>query len=158
MTTTEPKTDTDELFIGGEWRTPSSSARITVNSASTEEQIGSVAEGAQADIDAAVAAARAAFTDPNGWGGFTPDQRADAMERLADEYDKRAGDIAKSVSSQNGMPIAIAEKLEAVFPSLLLRYYAGLATTMRTGLLGHLSCAMASAWDRASAAQALRAS
>ena len=141
MTTAESRTDTDELFIGGAWRTPSSGARITVNSASTEERIGSVPEGAQSDIDAAVAAARAAFDDPNGWGGFTPDQRADAMERLADEYDKRAGAIAAAVSSQNGMPIAVAEKLEAVFPPLLLRYYAGLARQRpfeetRPGLLG----------------------
>jgi acyl-CoA reductase-like NAD-dependent aldehyde dehydrogenase len=48
----------DSLFIGGEWVRPSSSARIEVTSASTEENIGSVPEAAEADVDAAVAAAR----------------------------------------------------------------------------------------------------
>ena len=38
----------DSLFIGGEWVRPSSSARIEVTSASTEENIGSVPEAAEA--------------------------------------------------------------------------------------------------------------
>jgi acyl-CoA reductase-like NAD-dependent aldehyde dehydrogenase len=48
----------DSLFIGGEWVRPSSDARIQVNSASTEELIGSAPMAAEADVDAAVAAAR----------------------------------------------------------------------------------------------------
>ncbi|MGX7698437.1 aldehyde dehydrogenase [Gordonia polyisoprenivorans] len=131
----------DSLFIGGGWRSPEGSGRITVISPNTEQALGSVPEGAEGDIDAAVAAARAAFTDRSGWGGWTAAQRADAMERLADELDKRSADLAQAVSSQNGMPIAIAQQLEAVFPQLLLRYYAGLAREYpfeetRPGLLG----------------------
>lgn len=131
----------DSLFVGGEWRSPAGTGRITVVSPNTEEGLGSVPEGTEADIDAAVSAARAAFTDSNGWGGWSAAQRADAMERLADELDKRSEDIARAVSSQNGMPIAIAQQLEAVFPQLLLRYYAGLAREhtfeeTRPGLLG----------------------
>lgn len=57
----------DSLFIGGEWVRPSSAARIEVTSASTEENIGSVPEAQEADVDAAVAAARRAFDDPGGW-------------------------------------------------------------------------------------------
>jgi aldehyde dehydrogenase (NAD+) len=57
----------DSLFIGGEWVRPSSAARIDVTSSSTEEPIGSVPEAAEADVDAAVAAARRAFDDPDGW-------------------------------------------------------------------------------------------
>jgi aldehyde dehydrogenase (NAD+) len=73
----------DSLFIGGEWVRPSSAARIDVTSASTEEPIGSVPEGQEADIDAAVAAARRAFDDPGGWSQQEPAQRAAAIERLA---------------------------------------------------------------------------
>ncbi|WP_028933094.1 aldehyde dehydrogenase [Pseudonocardia spinosispora] len=115
----------DTLFIGGEWIAPSTSQSITVVSASTEEVIGSVPEAVEADVDAAVDAARRAFDDPNGWPTWSPADRAAAMERFADELDKRAPEIAKLVSAQNGMPIAISSSFEAAFPALLLRYYAG---------------------------------
>lgn len=137
MTTTE----FEQFYINGDWQPPKSNGRITVVSPNTEQVIGSVPEGADGDVDAAVAAARAAFDDPSGWSRWSGDQRAAVMERLADELDKRAPDMVQAVSSQNGMPVAVAEKLEAVFPQLLLRYYAGLAREnafeeTRPGLLG----------------------
>ncbi len=131
----------DKLFIGGSWTTPSSSNTITVVSASTEEVIGSVAEAQEADVDAAVDAARTAFDDPNGWATWEPAQRADVMERFATELESRAQDITQRVSAQNGMPISISLAIEGAFPVNLLRYYAGVARTLsadeaRTGLLG----------------------
>jgi acyl-CoA reductase-like NAD-dependent aldehyde dehydrogenase len=134
-------TDYDKLYLGGAWQPPSSAARITVVSPSTEQRLGSVPEAIEADIDAAVEAARAAFDDPAGWPAWEPARRAEVMERLADELDKRAAAIAQLVSSQNGMPVAVSGALEAAFPQLLLRYYAGLARNTpadeeRPGLLG----------------------
>src|SRR5580693_4694045 len=116
----------DSLFIGGEWVRPSSGARIDVTSASTEEPIGSVPEGAEADVDAAVAAARRAFDDPHGWSQWEPPARAQALGRLAAELEARAGEMAQRVSAQNGMPISIATMLEGGFPVIVLRYIAGL--------------------------------
>jgi acyl-CoA reductase-like NAD-dependent aldehyde dehydrogenase len=133
--------DHGSVFIGGKWTAPSSNQRITVIEASTEEVLGSVPEGQEADIDAAVDAARAAFEDPAGWSSWTPARRADAMCRLADELDARKTDIARAVSSQNGMAITLAEQLEGGFPSLLLRYYAEMIRDatfeeVREGMLG----------------------
>jgi aldehyde dehydrogenase (NAD+) len=51
-------TSHETLFIGGEWVPPSSAATIEVGNASTGEHIGTVPDGAEADVDAAVAAAR----------------------------------------------------------------------------------------------------
>jgi aldehyde dehydrogenase (NAD+) len=116
----------DSLFIGGEWVRPSSSARIDVTSSSTEEHIGSVPEAAEADVDAAVAAARRAFDDPHGWSQWEPSARAAALARLAAELEARAGEMAHRVSAQNGMPISIATMLEGGFPVIVLRYIAGL--------------------------------
>ena len=116
----------DSLFIGGEWIRPSSSARIDVTSASTEENIGSVPEAQEADVDTAVAAARRAFDDPDGWSQWEPSARAAAMERLAVELEARAAEMAQRVSAQNGMPISIATVLEGGFPVIVLRYIAGL--------------------------------
>ncbi|MDT7557140.1 MAG: aldehyde dehydrogenase, partial [Pseudonocardiales bacterium] len=101
-------TQHDTLFIGGEWIAPSSSQTITVVSASTEEVIGSVPEAQEADVDAAVDAARRAFADPDGWASWEPSARAAAMERFADALDKRGGEIARLVSAQNGMPVSIS--------------------------------------------------
>jgi aldehyde dehydrogenase (NAD+) len=116
----------DSLFIGGEWVRPSSAARIDVTSSSTEEPIGSVPEAAEADVDAAVAAARRAFDDPDGWSQWEPSARAAAIGRLATELEARSAEMAQRVSAQNGMPISIATVLEGGFPVVVLRYIAGL--------------------------------
>ncbi|HEY5855677.1 MAG TPA: aldehyde dehydrogenase [Aldersonia sp.] len=134
-------TEHDRFFIGGEWRRPATAGRITVISPNDERVLGAVPGGASSDIDAAVAAARAAFDDPDGWSRWAPAERAASMERLADALDKHAPQIARAVSSQNGMPVAVSQQLEAVFPQLLLRYYAGLVRSesfveTRPGLLG----------------------
>ena len=131
----------DELFIGGEWIKPQGSGRISVLAASTEEPVGSVPDGTNADIDAAVAAARAAFDDPSGWSSWSVEDRAQALERLAGALESRGEETARRVSLQNGMPISIALQIEAVFPSVLARYYAGLIRQTalqedRPGLLG----------------------
>ncbi|MDQ1105640.1 aldehyde dehydrogenase [Nocardioides zeae] len=117
--------DHTQLLIGGVWTAPSSQNRITVRSASTEEVIGSVPEASNADVDAAVAAARRAFDDPTGWATWDASRRADVLDRLAAEYEKRAEQMYAAISAQNGMPIAIARQLES-FPPLLFRYYADL--------------------------------
>jgi acyl-CoA reductase-like NAD-dependent aldehyde dehydrogenase len=117
--------DHSSLFIGSRWAPPSGGDRISVRSASTEDIIGSVPEAAEADVDAAVEAARQAFDDPRGWSTWEPARRAEVLERLAAEYEARAEQIYAAISQQNGMPIAIARELEA-FPPVLFRYYADL--------------------------------
>jgi aldehyde dehydrogenase (NAD+) len=114
------------LFIGGEWVTPSSSARIAVRNASTEEPIGEVPEAAEADVDAAVAAARRAFDDPSGWSQWEPARRGEALERLATELESRAQEIGRLVSEQNGMPIALSPIIEGLTPVGTLRYVVSL--------------------------------
>jgi acyl-CoA reductase-like NAD-dependent aldehyde dehydrogenase len=119
------------LFIGGEWVQPASSKRFQVFNASTEELIGSVPEGSEADIDRAVAAARRALKD-SAWATFTPAERGAALSRFADAIEKRAPQLAESVSQQNGMPINTADQLETGYTIALMRYYAALASQLQT--------------------------
>jgi acyl-CoA reductase-like NAD-dependent aldehyde dehydrogenase len=138
---TQTMIDSDELFIGGEWIEPRASERIHVIAASTEEPVGSVPEGTNADIDAAVGAARAAFDDPGGWSSWPAEDRAQALECLAGALEGRGEESAHRVSLQNGMPISIALATEAIFPAVLARYYAGMIRQTdleedRPGLLG----------------------
>jgi aldehyde dehydrogenase (NAD+) len=116
----------ESLFIGGEWVQPSTQHRIPVYSASAEEHLGEVAAADVSDVDAAVAAARRAFDDPEGWSQWEPAARAASLERFAAELTARAEATAHAVSNQNGMPIRISRLTEATVPATLLRYYAGL--------------------------------
>jgi acyl-CoA reductase-like NAD-dependent aldehyde dehydrogenase len=141
MSSTQTAIESDKLFIGGEWVSPRGTDRITAVAASTEEPIGSVPEGTEADIDAAVAAARAAFDDPAGWSSWSAEERAQAMERLAAGLESRGEEIARRVSMQNGMPISLAMATEGVYPAVLARFYAGLIRDLpleeeRVGMLG----------------------
>ena len=116
----------DRLYVGGAWTKPAANGSIAVQSPTTEEHIGSVPEGSAADIDAAVAAARRAFDDPAGWAKWAPQRRAEVLERFAAALEERSAETARRVSLQNGMPIAVAQNFEGVFPAVLLRYYSGL--------------------------------
>ena len=51
----------DKLYINGQWVTPGGAGMIDVINSTTEEVMGSVPEGSSEDVDAAVAAAKAAF-------------------------------------------------------------------------------------------------
>ncbi|WP_405833116.1 aldehyde dehydrogenase [Streptomyces sp. NBC_01176] len=122
--------DPHHLFIDGHWVHASGARVIDAVSASTGDHLGTVPDGSPADIDRAVAAARAAFDAPTGWASWTTARRAAAMIRLADALDARSGATSTAVSAQNGMPITVARSFEGVVPSALLRYYAGLADGM----------------------------
>ena len=74
--------DYPQLYIAGTWAAPAGHDTIGVYSPATEERIGSVPRGTEADIDAAVGAARAAFDAPDGWSTWHPKERADVLERF----------------------------------------------------------------------------
>lgn len=119
-------TSRDAFFIGNEWVKPASDRCLTLINASTEEEIGTVPEAVEADIDAAVAAARKAF-DESGWAQTSPAERAAVMERFMAAVAARGPQIAEAVSAQNGMPIALSSMLEGQFGAGVIQYYAELA-------------------------------
>ncbi|MGW4479448.1 aldehyde dehydrogenase [Rhodococcus triatomae] len=117
--------DRDTLFIGGQWRAPSTSDTIPVVSPLTEKEIGSFPKSATTDIDSAVAAGRSALRRAD-WAGLSPTERAQVMRRFADEIEKRSEDRAVTVTRQNGMPIELSRAVEGAATVTLLRYYADL--------------------------------
>ena len=121
--------DRNAFFIGNRWVSPASERRFTLINASTEEVIASVPEACEADVDAAVAAAREAF-DNSGWTTMTYADRASVMERLMAAIAARGANLAQAVSAQNGMPVAISGQLEGGFSVGVLQYYAELAKTL----------------------------
>ena len=69
----------DKLYINGQWTAPKGSKSIDVINASTEEIMGRVPEGTEADVDAAVAAARAAFKS---WSTTSAAERAGYLFKI----------------------------------------------------------------------------
>lgn len=114
------------FFINNEWHKPASSRTFTIVGASTGEPIATVPEAVEADVDAAIAAARRAF-DESGWPQRPATERAAVMERFMAALAARGDQLAEAVSLQNGMPISLSGMLEAQFPLGVLQYYAGLA-------------------------------
>jgi aldehyde dehydrogenase (NAD+) len=73
----------EDFLIGSRWAKPAGSRKINVISPVTEELIGSVPEPTTADIDYAVAVARAAF-DEGPWPRMSVQDRAAILLRAAD--------------------------------------------------------------------------
>jgi aldehyde dehydrogenase (NAD+) len=130
MTVTESDAyvDSGDNYIGGDWVPSAGPGRTTIISPTSEEPIASVVDGGHADMDRAVAAARAAFDDPAGWSRWPAGRRAEVLGRFADALQARGRATARAVSRQNGMPITTAEIAEGGMPALMLRYYAGLVS------------------------------
>jgi len=119
----------DAFFIGNEWVKPASNRTFTLVSASTEDVLGTVPEAVEADVDVAVAAARKALvTGP--WAQATPAERADIMDRFLGALVSRSEAIARAVSAQNGMPLAVSGQLEGQFAIGVVQYYAALARSL----------------------------
>jgi aldehyde dehydrogenase (NAD+) len=132
----------EKFFIGGSWRRPETDQVIEVFSPHTEELVGSVPEGSPADMDAAVAAARQAFEGE--WGRSTPKERGEVLKRLAEEFGKRADEVAEIQVKEMGIP-AMWASAAVVGPAVAtLDYFGDLAASYeseerRTGLTGQES-------------------
>ncbi|MFB4295905.1 aldehyde dehydrogenase [Actinomadura sp. NTSP31] len=130
----------DRLFIGGEWTAPAGTGTIEVISPHTEEVIGRVPDGTEADMDAAVAAARRAF-DAGPWPRMTPAERAEKVGKLSAIYAERQQEMADLVTAEMGSPILFSVFGQAAIPQMVLQYYVDLAGTYawedeRPGMLG----------------------
>ena len=79
------------FYINGEWIAPSTSDTIDVINPATEQSIGQVAMGGAADVDKAVAAAKAAFET---FSQTTREERIAILEAVIAKYSERMGDVA----------------------------------------------------------------
>jgi aldehyde dehydrogenase (NAD+) len=96
----------DRLYIGGRWALPSSDVRLTVRSPATGEILGSAPEGQVADIDRAVAEARAAF-DTGPWPRMSVAERVAVMRRVRDDMAGNADALNTLSTRENGVAIAV---------------------------------------------------
>jgi betaine-aldehyde dehydrogenase len=103
----------DKFFINGQWATPSAKETIDVHNAGTGEVMGKVPAGTEKDIEAAVAAARAAF---EGWSATPPAKRAEYLQKISDGLKARAAELGSTIAQEVGMPIKLAGRIQAGLP------------------------------------------
>jgi aldehyde dehydrogenase (NAD+) len=99
-----------QFYINGAWVDPKSKARMGVENPATEEIVAEVALGNVADVDAAVAAARAAFDAYTVW---PVEKRIALVKSVLEVYNSRFEDIAQAVSTEMGAPITWAREAQA---------------------------------------------
>ena len=116
----------DQLFIDGKWHAPEGDDVITVVSPHSEEVIGKAACAGPADVDRAVAAARAAF-DTGPWPQTPPAERIAAITRLAGIYKERRADMAALISAEIGAPISFAKRAQVGLPQMMMSAFCGIA-------------------------------
>ena len=107
-------TDYDKLYIDGAWVPSSGSDTIDVVNPSTEAVIAAVPAGTPADVDVAVAAAKAAFET---WGLTSKDERGKYVQAIAEGLAARSDEIAQVISDELGMPLMWASMIQAGLPA-----------------------------------------
>ncbi|MEU0511331.1 aldehyde dehydrogenase family protein [Amycolatopsis sp. NPDC006125] len=116
---------TGQLLIGGEWTAAAGGGVFETVDPATARPIGTVADARQADVDSAVAAARAAF-EP--WRRLSPAARARILWRVGDLIDEHADELAALETRDQGQPIGIARNVSVAAAAEHFRYYAGWVT------------------------------
>ena len=97
-------------YVNGAWVAPLQPNLLDVINPSTEESFIRIAAGGPADVDRAVAAAKAAFPS---FARTTRTQRLDLLRAILSEYEKRRKDIADTLSREMGAPLKFALNSQA---------------------------------------------
>jgi betaine-aldehyde dehydrogenase len=111
-------------YIDGEFRDAADGRTTDVVNPVTGEPYATAPLSAAADVDAAMAAAAAAFP---AWRDTTPSERQKALLKVADALEARAGDLVAAESENTGKPIGLTTSEE--IPPMIdqIRFFAGAA-------------------------------
>jgi aldehyde dehydrogenase (NAD+) len=107
--------DYTKFYINGSWVEPAANNTLAVENPATLEQCATIAIGSESDVDTAVAAAKTAFET---FSQTSVEERAALLDKIAEIYMARIGDIAEAIREEMGAPISLASTAQA---------YAGLA-------------------------------
>jgi aldehyde dehydrogenase (NAD+) len=99
-----------EFYINGAWVAPHQARDCAVIDPSTEDVCATISLGGQADTDAAVAAAKAAFP---AWSATPPAERRKVVECILEQYIARKDELAQAISLEMGAPIDMSRSDQA---------------------------------------------
>ncbi len=115
-----------QFYINGAWVDPVEPRTLDVENPATEEPFARISLGSKADVDKAVAAAKAAFPS---FSQTSVDYRAALLDKIAAGYQARMGEIAENISDQMGAPMWLANAAQA---PVGLGHYATMAQVLRS--------------------------
>ncbi len=132
----------NEIYVGGQWRTPSSTDILATIDPATEEVLGRTVAAGPADVEAAVDFARAALDD-GPWGQLKLDERIDILGRVAAEIEQRQSELGRLIVQETGAPAAtVTGQAGQVFGTIMfIRVFSDLARGFafreeRSGMFG----------------------
>jgi len=99
----------DKLYIDGSWVVPAGTGTLEVIDSTTEEIFAIIPAGEPADIDRAVAAAKAAFPV---WSEQPAPERGKLLKRVAEELEARRDEIAEIITHEVGMPKPLSAAIQ----------------------------------------------
>ncbi|MEV2241263.1 aldehyde dehydrogenase family protein [Micromonospora sp. NPDC049891] len=111
-------------WINGEVVPAGTVQTITVSNPATGEIVAQVPAGTAADVDRAVAAARAAFP---GWAATPPAERAAVLRRIGAGLRERSEEIAAAITAEMGSPLSMSRTAQVGFPVAVADSFATLA-------------------------------
>jgi aldehyde dehydrogenase (NAD+) len=98
------------FYINGEWVKPLASRSLEVINPATERAYTQISMGSAADVDRAVAAAKAAFP---AFSRTSREERLGYLRKILEIYNSRYEDIAEAVSDEMGAPLKFAREAQA---------------------------------------------
>jgi phenylacetaldehyde dehydrogenase len=113
------------LVVAGQERPAASGQWFDVQNPATGKPLATVADSGTADVDAAVAAARAALAP---WSALAPARRADLLWALGARIEELAEEFARLEALDNGKPTSESLAVDVPLCAGLFKYYAGWAT------------------------------
>ena len=122
------------LYIDGEFRAPRSRKHFPTINPATEEELSTVAEAGEADVDDAVAAARTAYEEV--WGPMSGAERAKHIFRIARMIQERSRELAVLETLDGGKPIKEARDVDLPLVAGHFFYYAGWADKLEYAFPG----------------------
>ena len=102
--------DYKQFYINGEWVDPTTPNDFDVINPANEEVCAQISLGSEADVDKAVAAAKAAFES---FGRTSREERLELLESCIEVYQKYYNDIADAIREEMGAPQELAAGAQA---------------------------------------------
>ncbi|WDU60242.1 aldehyde dehydrogenase family protein [Pseudemcibacter aquimaris] len=99
-----------KFYINGEWVDPVTPNTADVINPATEEAFTKISMGSKADVDKAVAAAKAAFPVFSKW---SVEERIALLERIIELYESRLEEVAQAITAEMGAPITLSREDQA---------------------------------------------
>jgi aldehyde dehydrogenase (NAD+) len=118
----------DKLYIDGGWVEPAGDETLDVIDSTSEDVFATIPAGIPADIDRAVAAAKAAFP---GWAETPAPERGKLLLRVAEELEARRDEIADVMTHEVGMPKPLSAAIQVGTGISAFRNASEVASTFR---------------------------